>query len=160
MRCIAAGSPAIAHPAEDFVIEDYLKALSDGFIGGTSYNDIDPEELNRISVILHSANVHAGWWTDLSTGKPMERNVPELLCLMHSEISEALEGHRKGLMDDKLTYRPMIEVELADVLIRLFDTAGALELDLGGAVLEKLEFNAHRADHKIENRIKDGGKKL
>ena len=85
-------------------------------------------------------------------------NVPEKLCLIHSEISEAMEGHRKGLPDDKLPHRPMIEVELADAIIRICDLAGALQLDLGGAIAEKLQYNATREDHKLENRTKDGGK--
>lgn len=78
--------------------------------------------------------------------------------LIVSEVSEAMEGHRKNLMDDKLPHRPMIEVELADALIRIADLAGALGLDLGGAVEEKLAFNASRPDHKLENRMAAGGK--
>jgi hypothetical protein len=69
-----------------------------------------------------------------------------------------MEGARKGLMDDKLPHRPMLEVELADAVIRIFDMAGGLHLDLGGAIAEKLAYNASRADHKPENRIKPGGK--
>jgi NTP pyrophosphatase (non-canonical NTP hydrolase) len=83
-----------------------------------------------------------------------------MLCLIHSEISEALEGHRKNLMDDKLQHRKSIEVELADALIRIADLAGYLSLDLGGAVVEKLVYNESRADHKLANRIQDGGKKF
>ncbi|AZB88781.1 hypothetical protein [Acinetobacter baumannii] len=117
---------------------------------------------------IHNQNVTAGWWTDLKTGEsltsqkgePAKRNVPEMLCLIHSEISEAMEGHRKNLMDDKLPHRSMLEVELADALIRICDMAGGLGLDLEGAVLEKLEYNQKRADHKIENRLKADGKKF
>jgi hypothetical protein len=69
-----------------------------------------------------------------------------------------MEGARKGLMDDKLPARTMLEVELADAVIRIFDMAGGLHLDLGGAIAEKLAYNASRADHKPENRIKPGGK--
>ena len=65
---------------------------------------------------------------------------------------------RKGLMDDKLPHRSMLEVELADAVIRIADLAGALDLDLGGAVAEKMAFNAQRADHKPENRLAAGGK--
>ena len=88
------------------------------------------------------------------------KNVGELLCLVHSEISEAMEGHRKRLMDDKLPHRTMLEVELADAAIRIFDMAGGLGLDVAGAIAEKLQYNATRADHKIENRQALGGKKF
>ncbi len=88
-----------------------------------------------------------------------ERNTAELLMLIVSELSEALEGHRKDLMDDKLPHRKMFEVELADVLVRVFDLAGGYGLDLDGAFEEKMLVNATRADHKIENRLKAGGKK-
>lgn len=90
----------------------------------------------------------------------MKRNVPECLCLIHSEISEALEGYRKDQMDDHLPHRKMIEVELADALIRIFDLGGALDLDLGGAFAEKFHYNQTRSDHKVENRAKSGGKKF
>lgn len=108
----------------------------------------------------HSRAYNAGWWHDLTTGQPLNRNVPEMLCLIHSEISEALEGYRKDQMDDKLPHRKMIEVELADAAIRIFDLAGGLGLDIGGAMAEKMEFNANRKDHKIENRKAEGGKKI
>ena len=51
-------------------------------------------------------------------------------------------------------------MELADAVIRIMDLAGAVGLDLGGAVAEKLDYNQKRADHKPENRAKDGGKKV
>ena len=114
--------------------------------------------LNNFSESIHNANVLAGWWTDLSTGQPKERNVGELLMLVVSEVAEAMEGHRKGLQDDKLPHRTMFEVELADVFIRVFDIAGKHKLDLDGAVREKLAFNAQREDHKIETRKGFGGK--
>lgn len=106
----------------------------------------------------HLRSVDAGWYNNPKTGFPIQRNVGELLCLVHSEVSEAMEGHRKNLMDDKLPHRKMIEVELADAVIRIADLCGYLRLDLAGAVLEKMEYNANREDHKIENRTKAGGK--
>ena len=107
----------------------------------------------------HEPAKAGGWWSDLTTGLPKQRNVGELLCLVHSEVSEAMEGHRKNLQDDKLPHRKMIEVELADAVIRIFDMAGGLNLDIAGAIVEKLAYNAIRQDHKIDNRKLDGGKK-
>lgn len=108
----------------------------------------------------HGASVAAGWYNDIKTGEPIKRNKGEMLCLIHSEISEAMEGERKGLMDDKLPHRPMAEVELADALIRIFDYAGAHGYDLAGAYVEKRFYNDVRADHKIENRKAEGGKQF
>lgn len=113
--------------------------------------------LNRLAARCHEAS--KSWWHDLKTGERLDRNKGELICLMHSELSEAMEGERKNLMDDKLPHRRMAEVELADCLIRIFDYAGAFGYDLDGALQEKMAFNAQRADHKPENRLKADGKK-
>lgn len=120
----------------------------------------------------HGASAGAGWWTahgvnivDLINhpASAWDRYVggaivAQKLMLTVSEVAEAMEGHRKGLRDDKLPHRPMIEVELADAVIRAADLAGALGLDLGGAIAEKMAFNAKRPDHKPEARAAEGGK--
>jgi NTP pyrophosphatase (non-canonical NTP hydrolase) len=109
----------------------------------------------------HGAAAEAGWWSDLKTGEPVidrPHVIGEKLMLIVSEVAEAMEGHRKGLMDDKLPHRTMIEVELADAVIRIADLAGAMKLDLGGAIAEKMAFNAQRPDHKPEARMAAGGK--
>ena len=117
----------------------------------------------------HDASRKAGWWHDNFTGEDLREHccvgtrlgkalVAEKLCLIHSEVSEAMEGHRKGLMDDKLPQFKAITVELADACIRIFDLAGALGLDLGPALAAKMAYNAQREDHKPENRNKPGGK--
>ena len=113
--------------------------------------------INALVDHVHAANKR--WWVDLETGATIKRNVGELIALVHSELSEALEADRKGLMDDKLPHRKGIEVELADAVIRIMDMAGGMGLDLGGAVVEKLEYNAKRADHTREHRMGAGGKK-
>jgi NTP pyrophosphatase (non-canonical NTP hydrolase) len=116
-----------------------------------------------LQYFCHQRAKNSGWWTDLATGKPVQitresRLVAEKLCLIHSEISEAMEGYRKDLPDDKLPHRKMIEVELADAVIRIMDLAGAMGMDIGGAMAEKLAYNATRIDHTIEHRKAVGGK--
>lgn len=79
------------------------------------------EEINAIADEIHKINQK--WWFDLHTGEPLDRNLGEVCMLMISEVSEAMEGERKGLKDDKLTHRPMAEVEMADTVIRLLDAS-------------------------------------
>lgn len=113
----------------------------------------------RLAQFLASKTARdAGWYRDPKTGETIVRNFGEVVALMHSELSEALEADRKGLMDDKLPHRDGREVEFADCIIRILDTAAALDLDVAGALIEKNRINQTRADHKLENRAA-GGKK-
>lgn len=114
----------------------------------------------QLQRFCHDAAVSAGWWGNHLTPDPRSNPLcfSNKLCLIHSEVSEAMEGDRKGAMDDKLPHRSQREVELADVVIRAFDLAGAYGMDLGGAIAEKMAFNAQRPDHKPENRAAEGGK--
>jgi hypothetical protein len=117
-------------------------------------------KINAVVDACHAASTEAGWWTD-KDGNHLTLNpmcFSNKLCLTHSELSEAMEGDRKGLMDDKLPHRDMREVELADAVIRICDLAGAYNMDLGGAIEEKMAYNAIRPDHKKEAREAAGGK--
>ena len=109
--------------------------------------------------LAHKTAVDAGWYRDANTGEPVNRNFGEVVALMHTELSEALEADRTSLMDDKLPHRDGREVEFADCIIRILDTAEALGLDVAGALIEKNRYNQHRADHKLSARGVDGGKR-
>ena len=113
--------------------------------------------LNYLAYQCHAEN--AKWWHDINTGERLERNKGEMIALMHSELSEMLEAERKNLMDEKLPHRKGTEVEMADLLIRAFDYAGAYALDLDGAVAEKRAYNRTRQDHTREARLAANGKK-
>jgi NTP pyrophosphatase (non-canonical NTP hydrolase) len=113
--------------------------------------------LNDYAAQCHEANQK--WWRDPATGAHLDRNKGELLMLIVSEVAEAMEGERKDQMDDHLPHRKMAEVELADILIRVFDYAGAFGYDIDGAFEEKMRFNKERDDHKAEARLRASGKK-
>lgn len=134
-------------------VNNGFRVTTDLYINMDAYVD-------TLQFLCYESSKAAGWHTNLETGLPVDRNIAECLCLIHSEISEALEGHRKNQMDDKLPHRPMIEVELADAMIRILDLGGVLNLDLGGAFAEKFHYNQTRKDHKVENRRLADGKKF
>jgi NTP pyrophosphatase (non-canonical NTP hydrolase) len=116
-------------------------------------------KINEWSSTLHKVSKDAGWWNDLNYN-----NTPVFIgtkfALIHSEVSEAFEAYRKDTKDDHLPDRSGVEVELADVLIRIFDLAGFLKLDLENAIIEKTAYNQQRKDHKLEARNAPGGKKF
>lgn len=119
------------------------------------------QKIDDLVYECHKQSREAGWWHDINTGKSITENpfaFSNKLMLTVSELSEAMEADRKGLMDDKLPHMDGRVVELADALIRIFDLAGAYNMPLGKAFEEKMEYNAGRADHKKENRLGIGGK--
>lgn len=113
---------------------------------------MDVISMSHLAAKAHKNAVDAGWHDT-----PREKGT--LLMLIVSEVAEAMEGERKDLMDDKLPHRKMAEVELADAVIRIFDYCGLHGYDIQSAVIEKMEYNLTRPDHKRENREKGGGKK-
>lgn len=133
------------------------------------------ESVSHIDALVQTVHydwaVPCGWWTDLVTGDSLRCDYPrgerpvgakavgEQVSLIHSELSEAYEGHRKDRQDDHCPEFTNFEVELADALIRILDTAGGLHLRLAAAFEAKMAYNRKRADHKLEHRRQDGGKK-
>lgn len=111
----------------------------------------------------HGVAKEKGFWDE-------ERNVPEMLMLVVSELSEALEALRKGHYSDPFAtavlaedlnnwddslkdawkngfekaVKSSFEDEIADVAIRLFDMCGGLKIDLEKHIEMKMKYNSLR----------------
>lgn len=72
--------------------------------------------MQELIKVIHENNVQVGWWDSPC--------IETKLMMIITELAEAIEGHRKDLMDDHLPHRKMAEVELADALIRTLDLMG------------------------------------
>ncbi len=126
---------------------------------------------DSLQFLCHAASFEAGWWGEKGSDVDEVRagtKAGKLIAatkaaLVMCEGAEMIEGLRKGRMDDHLPQYPNAIVEAADTVIRTFDLAGALiehgaGYTFGDVILAKLIYNAQRADHKPENRAKEGGK--
>lgn len=95
--------------------------------------------LHTLQEEVRVINASNGWY---DTERPFAADI----ALLHSEVSEAYEGYRNGDTAN-------VHEELADVLIRLLDTAERHGVDLEDQVLQKLHKNrlrGHRHGGKIE----------
>lgn len=119
--------------------------------------------LTELKDLIHKINEECGWHTNPLSGEYVpadEHWWVKQWALTISEMSEALEGYRKNLQDEYLPHRTSPEVELADTIIRILHLCSRSGYDIEGAVREKLKYNLRRADHKLHNRSKEGGKKF
>lgn len=94
---------------------------------------------NRIAQSIYHTTKEKGFWDT-------ERNDGEMIALIHSELSEALEALRSGNPKDKnLPEFSSVEVEFADAVIRIMDTCHARKWRLAEAILAKMNYNKTRS---------------
>lgn len=86
--------------------------------------------------VVKSSSVAADLREPISLPK---KNISELLCHIHSDIAEAFHGSRLHTMDDELPARTRLESKLAKAVVRIFDAAGGMKLDLAGAIADRIK---------------------
>lgn len=127
--------------------------------------------LNELRDRVHALAVSKGWYDGIES-PPGPRTLGAWLCNIHGEISEALEDVRSGRLEMRFRdidsgeiltrgqrdeaierdeespsqFKPIgLPSELADALIRILDTCGALGIDIDEAVRVKHAFNETRS---------------
>jgi hypothetical protein len=109
--------------------------------------------LNELCTAAHAAAVAKGWYE-------RHRDMPELLMLVVSELSEALEADRNGKRSDfnpaeyitgavsdsafVFGVKDSVEDEIADAVIRIADLCGHLGINLDAHVAAKMKYNETR----------------
>ena len=101
------------------------------------YHSIE-NAIDALALECHEAACKAGFWDQ-------ERNDGEAIALIHAELSELLEGLRRGNPpSDHIAEFKASEEECADVIIRLLDFAAGRGWRIGAVIRAKLEYNASR----------------
>lgn len=123
--------------AEVEMADAFIRVLD--YIGGTGIALEVAAQMDSFPKTRHMDN-------HINLKKKIERIVN-----LHHQCSMWLEAARKGKPTDYL---------IANLLVGLQNYCTAFGYDLASAMQEKLAYNLQRADHKLEHRKSDAGKKF
>jgi NTP pyrophosphatase (non-canonical NTP hydrolase) len=108
--------------------------------------DEQKDAINKVAVDMYNIAASKGFHDKDTSPVSVERMA--MYCAnLHGEVSELWEAARKGKLDkpcDKDCGLTCAEEELADIAIRVMDTAAAILVDLGKAIDKKASYNQGR----------------
>lgn len=112
-----------------------------------------PVSLQDLVDRAYDNSYNHGFWDEQKVVGPklnqelVQKTIPEKLMLIVSEAAEALEAYREGKLEatEREDGKPEgFPSELADLCIRVFDLAGALDINLEQAIYDKMRHNESR----------------
>jgi len=105
--------------------------------------------INQLATVVYRWAVDKGFWESEDRELGTKRNDGEMIALMHSELSELLEAirganHGAYLADEHCPEFSNVEIECADLIIRMLDFCGGRQLRIGEALMAKINYNYSR----------------
>lgn len=141
-------------PISERGIKNYMsKPDGEKKLEGLSYQQMAGygNTITSIATAINKTAREHGWWEN------GERNFGEVIALIHSEASEALEEWRNGRSVDEIWWNAPnydknmkgakpegVPIELADIVIRVFDFCAQMNIDIEQAILTKMRYNESR----------------
>lgn len=117
--------------------------------------------LGRLQDLIHQNAISKGFYDGINlTGEPTKELIASFTANLHGEVSEFWEAYRNGQLNEPCDKTEAMkeahegegflrltcaEEELADIVIRAFDAAGALGIQLGRAIVAKHNYNTTRS---------------
>lgn len=141
--------------------EKYADVVQHSTVQPITFESEVTDGITALAEAVHKTAVDHGWWDINEDGS---RNMGEMIALMHSELSEALESWRDneptlhykyaGYAPARYELSPTIDgilgkpcglaSEFADVIIRILDTCERMDIPIARALIEKNAYNQTR----------------